>query len=55
MAGTIQDLELHNYKTVLNIKESNYGTWFQKTSKNCRLIDLNKMLNASVIYLRLKK
>ena len=33
-------LELSSCKTVLNIKESKYGTWEQKTYKNCRLIDL---------------
>ena len=39
-ACTFQDLELNDYKTVLNIEESKYGTWSQKIYKNCRSIGL---------------
>ena len=33
-------VELHDYKTVLSIKESKYETRSLKAYKNCRLIDL---------------
>ena len=55
MACTFQDLELNNCKTVLNIKESKYGTWSQKTYKNCRLIDLKRNMKDIYYLLTIKK
>ena len=37
MTCTFQDLEVNDYKTVLNIKESKYGAWSQKTYKKLML------------------
>ena len=55
MVCTFQDLKLNDYKTVLNIKESKYGTWTQKTYENFRSIDLKGNLKDIWYLLMIKR